>query len=101
MLQESGVLNDLRRVAFYNRDPLCLYGDSAYPLGLHLKAAFRNFHLNLEMVAYNKAMSEVRVAVEWLFGKISSYFNCIGINLSAVGKFYIFCALLENAHNCL
>ena len=41
MLHESGLLTDLRRVAFYNGDPLCLYGDPAYPLGYifrhHLK----------------------------------------------------------------
>ena len=33
MLHESGLLTDLRCVAFYNGDPLCLYGDPAYPLG--------------------------------------------------------------------
>ena len=33
MLHESGFLTDLRCVAFYNGDPLCLYGDPAYPLG--------------------------------------------------------------------
>lgn len=38
MLHESRLLNDLRRVAFYNGEPLCLYGDPAYPLGVHLQA---------------------------------------------------------------
>ena len=107
MLQETGLLNDLRRVAFYNGDHLCLYGDPAYPLGLHLQAPFRNMHLTPQMVLYNEAMSEVRVAVEWLFGNITNYFKFIDfksqlrVNMSAVGKFYIVCALLENAHTCL
>lgn len=107
MLQETGVLRNLRRIAFYNGDPLCLYGDPAYPLGVHLKAPFRNMHLTPEMGLYNHAMSEVRVAVEWLFGNITNYFkfidfkNQLRINMSAVGKFYIVCALLENAHTCL
>ena len=77
MLQETGILNDLMRVAFYNGDPLCLYGDPAYPLGLHLQAPFRNIHITPQMVLYNKAMSKVRVAVEWLFGNITNYFKFI------------------------
>ncbi|PFX23630.1 hypothetical protein AWC38_SpisGene11812 [Stylophora pistillata] len=68
ILQQSGILNELRRVAFYNGDPLCLYGDPAYPLGLHLQAPFKNIQLTPQMLLYNTAMSEVRVAVEWLFG---------------------------------
>ena len=107
MLQETGVLRDLRRIAFYNGDPLCVYGDPAYPLGVHLQAPFRNMHLTSQMGLYNHAMSEVRVPVEWLFGNIANYFKFIDfksqlrINMSAEGKFYIVCALLENAHTCL
>ena len=36
MLRESGLLNKLRRVVFYNGQPLCSCGDPAYPLGVHL-----------------------------------------------------------------
>ena len=70
MLHESGLLTDLRRVAFYNGDPLCLYGDPAYPLRVHLQAPFRGNNITPQMALYNKAMSEVRVAVEMLFGNI-------------------------------
>ena len=107
MLQETGVLCDLCRIAFCNGDPLCLYGDPAYPFGVHLQAPFRNMHLTPQMGLCNHAMSEVRVAVEWLFGNLVNYFKFIDfksqlrINMSAVGKFYIVCALLENAHTCL
>ena len=107
MPQETGVVNDLRRVAFYNGDPLCLYGDPAHPLGVHLQAPFRNMNLTPQMSSYNQAMSEVRVSVELLFGNITNYFKFIDfksqlkVNVSAVGKFYIVCALLENAHTCL
>ena len=59
MLQETGVLCDLPRIAFYNGDPLCLYGDPAYQLGVHLQAPFRNMHFTLQMGLYNHAMSEV------------------------------------------
>ena len=107
MLQQTGLLNDLRRVAWYNGEPLCLYRDPAYPFGLHLQAPFRNIQLTPQMVLYNEAMSEVRVAVEWLFGSIANYLKFIDfksqlrVKLSALGKFYIVCALLQNAHTCL
>ena len=99
MLQQTGILNELRRVALHNGHPLCLYGDPAYPLGVHLQAPFKNIQLTPQMVLYNATMSEVRVAVEWLFGNITNYFKFIDfksqlqINLSSVGKFYIVCAL--------
>ena len=74
MLYESGLLPTLRRVAFHAQQPLCLYGDPAYPLGVHLQGAFKDRQLTPQMRNYNKAMSEVRVAVEWMFGNITNYF---------------------------
>ena len=52
---------------------------------------------------FNKAMSTVCVSVEWMFGSISNYFSFIDmkkqqLNMSAVGKIYIVCALLQNVH---
>ena len=107
MLHESGLLNELQRVAFYNGQPLCLYGDPAYPLGVHLQAPYRSNNLTPQMTLYNKAMSEIRVSVELLFGNICNYFKFIDfkkqmkVHLSAVGKMYFVCALLENAQTCL
>ena len=52
-------------------------------------------------------MSAVRISVEWLFSDIANWFAFIDfkkkckINLSAVGKFYLVCALLTNARTCL
>ena len=52
-------------------------------------------------------MSQVRIAVEWVFGDILNYFAFLDfkknfkIGLSAVGKMYIICAFLTNAHTCL
>lgn len=107
MLYESGLLASLRQVAFYNNHPLCLYGDPAYPLGVHLQAPFRNRELTPEMREFNKAMSGVRVSVEWMFGNITKYFSFVDfkkqmkVNLSPVGKIYSVAALLQNAHTCL
>ena len=52
-------------------------------------------------------MSQLRVSVEWVFGDIANYFAFLDfkknlkIQLSAVGKMYMVCALLTNSHTCL
>ena len=52
-------------------------------------------------------MSEVRVSVEWVFGDIVNYFKFLDfkknlkVHLSAVGKMYLACGLIQNAHTCL
>ena len=102
MLRESGLLTDLGRVAFYNGDPLCLYGQPTFTLGVHLQALIKGNNITPQMTLYNKAMSEVRIAVEMLFGNISNYFKFIDfkrqmkVNLSPVGKIYVVRVLLEN-----
>ena len=58
MLAESSLLQDLENQAFSpTSEPMCVYGDPAYPLRLHLQAPFREVQLTPEMVAYNKSMS--------------------------------------------
>ena len=55
---------------------------------------------------WNKEMSSVRVSVEWIFGDVINYYKFsdfrknLKIQLSAVGKMYIICALLQNARSC-
>ena len=107
MLADSGLLTQLQQHAWYNNTPLCIYGDPAYPLSVHLQAPFRGAALNQDEKDYNKAMSGVRVTVEWLFGLVSNYFKFIDfkkmqrIGMSPVGKVYIVCSILQNAHTCL
>jgi len=109
MLADSGLLHVLRQHAISpGGHPMCVYGDPAYPLHVHLQAPFRNgVHMTPQMMAYNKSMSEVRVSVEWVFGDIANYFKFMDfkknlkIELSSVGKLYIVSALLRNALTCL
>ena len=77
MLHQSRMLRELQRVAWANGEPLCLYGDPAYPLGIHLQAPFRDALLTSQMQRFNKAMSEVRVSVEWMFGTITNYYKFV------------------------
>ena len=108
MLADSGLLNNLPRFAISpTGQPMCIYGDRAYPLRVHLQAPFRQGCLTPQMQAYNDAMSEGRVSVEWLFGdiinsfKFPNYKKHLKIELSSVGKMYVACALLRNAVTCL
>ena len=108
MLADSGLLQELEHRAFSTMGhPLCIYGDPAYPLRVHLQAPFRDGVLTPQMIEFNKSISQVRVSVEWLFGDVVNYFKFIDfkknlkIGLSSVGKMYVVCALLRNALTCL
>ena len=72
---------------------MALYGDPAYPLRVHLQVPYRGVGITPQMELYKKAMSSVRMSVEWLFGD--------KISLSIVGKMYIVAAILRNALNCM
>ena len=86
---------------------MCIYGDPAYPLRVHLQAPFRDGQITPEMEEFNRSMSSVQVAVEWIFGDIMNYFkfmdfkNNLKIDLSQVGKMYVVSAILKNGLTCL
>ena len=99
LLRESGILGSLNQFAFNSqREPLCLYGDPAYPVRIHLQSPFQGPYLNDLQKELNTKMSGVRTSVEWLFGDITNWFafmdykKNLKLNLSAVGK-CIWCAV--------
>ena len=107
MLRMSGLLGQLEQHSFNSvGDPLCIYGDPAYPLRVHLQAPFKRGHITADEAAFNCSMSKVRTAVEWVFGDITSYFAFLDfkrnlkIGLSPVATMYSVCALLRNALTC-
>ena len=108
MLRETNLLTQLQQFSHdQNGNTLTIYGDLAYPLRVHLQKPFRGPGLTQHQKLYNTAMSKVRISVEWVFGDILNYFAFLDfkknlkIGLSAVGKMYISCALMRNAHSCL
>ena len=72
-----------------------------------LQEPFGGANLNAGQRAWNEVMSSVRVPVEWLLGNIKNYFKSIDskknlkIQLSAIGKLYLVCSLMQNARTCL
>ena len=108
MLAESGLLGDLQRNPFSPLgQPLCVYGDPAYPLNIHLQGPFEGARTTPLQNEYNTTMSSVRTSVEWVFGDIVNYFafmdfkKNVKVRLCAVGKMCMVCALLTNARTCL
>ena len=108
ILGDSRLLQNLEQYTFStDGQAMCLYGDPAYHLRLHLHAPFRYAMLTPEMQAFNKSMSATRVSVEWIFGDVINSFKFLDfkknlkIRLSSVGKMYIVCALLQNSIACL
>ena len=80
------------KMHFPQLESLCVFGDPAYPLRVHLQAPFRHGILTPAMEAYNAEMSSVRVTVEWLFGDVINDFKFLDfkknlkIGMSSVGK---------------
>ncbi|XP_074634541.1 uncharacterized protein LOC141893070 [Acropora palmata] len=108
MLAVSQLYDDLEVFAFNPAGrEMCLYGDPAYPLRVHLQAPFRFGILTRDMEIFNESMSAVRSSVEWLFADVINYFKFLDfkknlkIGLSQVGKMYLVCAILRNALTCL
>ena len=80
MLADSGLLQDLEAYAFSPAGlPMCIYGDPAYPLRVHLQGPFGNPHLTPLMEAFNAPVSSVRISVKWLFGGVINLFKFLDL----------------------
>ena len=86
---------------------MCIYGDPAYPLRVHLQGLFRDAYLTPQKQLYKQSMNSVRTSVEWLFADVQNYFKFIEfkknlkVGLGSFGKMYVVSALLRNALTCL
>ena len=65
MLADSRLLDDLEQFGFNPAgQPLCVYGDPAYPPRVHLQQPFKYDVLTPQMEEYNHRMSAVRTFLE-------------------------------------
>ncbi|CAN7988706.1 unnamed protein product [Ixodes hexagonus] len=109
--QDAGILRDnqlYEKLEDLNGDhQFVLYGDPAYPLRPLLMKPYGGASLTKEQENFNAAMSTVRQAVEWGFGKIMPEFAFIDfkknqkILLQAVPRMYRLAVLLTNCHACM
>ena len=52
---------------------MCIYGDPANPVRVHLQGPFRDAYLTPQKQLYNQSMNSVRTSVEWLFADVQHY----------------------------
>ena len=93
MLRDSGLYIGLQQHSYdQNGNLMCIYGDLAYPLRPQLQSPFRNVRPTVVQTAYNRAMSKVRIGVEWVFGDIVNFFKFLDfkknlkLGLQPIGK---------------
>lgn len=89
MLAESGLSDQLKHFSQPNGEPYVIYSNPAYGLSRHILAPFRGASLTREQQEFHKAMSNVRISVEWGFN------NANILPSSIIGKTF-FCNLLES-----
>ena len=107
MLVDSNFLQDMQHFTFspwpWGR-PLCVYGVPVYPLRVRLQAPVSNRMLSPQITNFNKALSSVRVSVDWLFGDIVDYLKFVNlkknlkIDFSSTGKMYIMFVPCQETH---
>ena len=74
MLARSGLRQMFERYSIARDGSiLCIHGDPAYPLRPQLQRPFQSAQITPLQNEWNKAMSSVRVSVEWVFGDVT---NC-------------------------
>ena len=77
-----------------------LVGESAYPLASWLQKPFPEATKDPEEIAFNKALSNARVAVECAFGMLKNHWCILGKRLDSKisfgNKIAVACAVLHN-----
>lgn len=108
ILDESELLLQL---SAYSHGPLgndlCIYGDAGYNTSQYLVAPYQGSVLLPHELAFNSAMSRVRIIAEWSFKEVTMQFKFLTdkleqkLLLQPVGMQFLVCILLHNAHVCL
>ena len=75
MLSVSNLQSKLTAITMQDGSPYVIYGDPAYGVSRTILAPYRGSHLTQQQESFNKAMSGVRVSVEWAFSKIINNFS--------------------------
>ncbi|KAH9360652.1 hypothetical protein HPB48_004784 [Haemaphysalis longicornis] len=105
ILRESELYEKLEAVVQGHR--YVIYGDPAYPLRPLLMKPYGGALVTRAEESFNKAMSTVRQAVEWGFGRIIAEFAFLDLKknqkimLQAVPRMYRVATLLTNCHSCM
>ncbi|XP_077522953.1 uncharacterized protein LOC144133675 [Amblyomma americanum] len=105
ILRESKLYETLEELVPGN--DAVIYGDPAYPLRPLLMKPYGGARLTTAQENFNAAMSTVRQAVEWGFGRVISQFAFLDFKknqrllLQAVPRMYRVAVILTNCHACM
>ena len=97
ILRDSQLYNQLEESArFPNGESFVIYGDQAYGIRELLITPFRNrAGLTSEQQEFNTRMSQVRIAVEWGFGKIIGEFAFLDFKKNCFCRKWLQCIVLQ------
>ena len=74
MYTRSGLDDHLSEILEVDSERYCIYGDSGYNRRWFMEVSYQGSHLTPPQVAFNRAMSAVRITVEWIFKELKLYF---------------------------
>ena len=73
LLPRLGILDQWEHFWFGpHGEILCIYGDPAYPLRVHLQTPFRGANMTPLQISWNKEMGSAGVSVEWVLNFLTS-----------------------------
>jgi hypothetical protein len=107
ILRQSGTLATLLKLIDGMGQIFCVYGDSGYPLSLHLQVPWPLVVPGSPHARFNRIMSRLRITVEWGFGIISNLWSGTDFKrwmrcfLTLPGLKYRVAGLLTNFHCCI
>lgn len=97
----------LEGIMWINGKQYVVFGDSGYSVRVFLEIPFEGSNLSATKKSFNKAMSKVRVTVEWLFKEVKLLWSMVDskrrmrICQAPVGLMYRAAVLLTNLRNCV
>ncbi|KAH9121244.1 hypothetical protein LEN26_009665 [Aphanomyces euteiches] len=103
---ESQLSDALDKYLKFDCNHFVIYGDPAYGLQRHICSPYKGANLTTQQKLFNRAMSKVRVSVEWCFGSVVNNWSFVDfkknlkVYLQPVGKMYIVAALHQNIYTC-
>jgi nuclease HARBI1 len=103
----SGIDSQLEEKLMVNGIQFCIYGDSGYNLRPYMEVPYQGSNLSEEQKSLNKAMSAIRITVEWIFKEVKQYWSTMDykrklrVGEFPVGALYIAAMLLTNLRNCI
>ena len=83
----------------------CLYGESGYNRRWYMEVPFQGRELSAAQRAFNKAMSSVRIIVEWIFTEVKMQFTVMDFKHkmklfeSPIGLMFLCCMFFCNCRN--